>query len=190
MMTTLAGPLPKLVVFDLDYTLWPLWVDTHIDPPLKRRGTTLNEMVDRSGQRLSFYADVPSILFDLRRAGVPIAAASRTSAPRIARQALQGLWIVDSAVGEAAQPVPAHDLFVHQEIYPGSKVSHFRRIADATGVEFADMLFFDDEHRNAEVQSKLGVHFVEVGTQGLDRATFQRGLEAWQKKRRTNAKST
>ena len=66
---------PRLVVFDLDYTLWPLWVDTHVDPPLKRT-QHINQVVDRyvrcaltlrGGQPLSFYDPVPYVLHHSRQ---------------------------------------------------------------------------------------------------------------------------
>ncbi|WFD41781.1 protein-tyrosine-phosphatase [Malassezia psittaci] len=95
--------VPKAVVFDLDYTLWPYWVDTHIDPPLKRKNDALNQVVDRGGQKLSFYKDVPSILLELKSRGVHIAAASRTCAPAIARQALREL-LIDQGSSKEGRP--------------------------------------------------------------------------------------
>lgn len=39
-------PLPQLFVFDLDYTLWPFWVDTHVSSPVKARDNN-SRCVDR-----------------------------------------------------------------------------------------------------------------------------------------------
>ncbi|WFD01859.1 protein-tyrosine-phosphatase [Malassezia obtusa] len=155
-----GAPFPKAVVFDLDYTLWPYWVDTHIDPPLKRKNDALNQVVDRSGQKLSFFHDVPSILLQLKDEGVHIAAASRTCAPTVARQALRELMIDQGdtvstrpprqtgRVSERKNVVKAINLFDQLEIYPGSKISHFQNIARDSGVDYRDMIFFDDESRN------------------------------------------
>lgn len=190
-----TGPLPGLVVFDLDYTLWPLWVDTHVDSPLRRRGDNINKVYDRNGQPLSFFPHVPSILFWLKRRGIPIAAASRTSAPSVARQALNGLYLIDDSdlVEEQGKGekrlVKAIDLFDYQEIYPGSKITHFRKLHEDSGVEYEDMIFFDDEYRNAEVGNKLGVHFVEVGHQGTDLGLVEKAMREWREKKASRTKA-
>ncbi|SJX60361.1 related to magnesium-dependent acid phosphatase [Sporisorium reilianum f. sp. reilianum] len=195
-----AGPLPGLVVFDLDYTLWPLWVDTHVDSPLRRRGSDINRVHDRNGQPLSFFPHVPAILLWLRRSGVPVAAASRTSAPAVARQALNALFLVDDAHllddehneenegKEHPRVVKAIDLFAHLEIYPGSKLTHFRALHRDSGIAYQDMLFFDDEYRNAEV-GKLGVHFVEVGHQGTDLGLVDKAMREWRAKKAARARA-
>jgi magnesium-dependent phosphatase 1 len=144
--------LPKMMVFDLDYTLWPFWVDTHVTPPMKA-SPTHDSAKDRFGETFAFYSDVSSILYNLRERGFKVGAASRTSAPDLARELLRLLHIPD---GEGKKR-KAVEYFDHMEIYPGSKIAHFVKLQKATGLRFEEMLFFDDEDRNRNVES-LGVH--------------------------------
>ncbi|KAJ3746902.1 magnesium-dependent phosphatase-1 [Lentinula raphanica] len=171
--------LPRLVVFDLDYTLWDLWIDTHVTGPLHREQNTLNEVLDKYNRSVSFYKHVPQILHRLRSAGITIAAASRTSAPTLARSALN-LLLVPPIKGNKEGPAKAIEFFDQLEIYPGSKLTHFKRLHQKTGIPYSEMLFFDDEHRNKEVE-ELGVTFHLV-RDGLDDRTFERGIAEWRKR--------
>ncbi|XP_053972040.1 magnesium-dependent phosphatase 1-like [Hylaeus volcanicus] len=131
---------PKIIVFDLDYTLWPFWVDTHVTPPFKKKG---NEVVDAYGKVIRYYKEVPDILKRLSDKGYELGVASRTSEIEGAKQLLK-LFNWES-------------YFKYKEIYPGSKVTHFSKIQKASGTDYKDMLFFDDEHRNIVDVGKLGV---------------------------------
>ncbi|CAG8979996.1 hypothetical protein HYALB_00005169 [Hymenoscyphus albidus] len=169
------GPLPKLVVFDLDYTLWPFWVDTHVTPPLKA-STDHDSAKDRFGQDFAFYREVPSILYSLRDRGIKVAAASRTSAPDLGREMLRLLHIPDPD----GKKKKAIEYFDHLEIYPGNKITHFNKLQKATGIRFEEMLFFDDETRNRNVET-LGVTMYLVRN-GVSKAEVNNGIKEWRKR--------
>ena len=64
----------------------------------------------------------------------------------------------------------------------GSKLKHFRELQTKTGIDHVDMLFFDDEARNAEVES-LGVTFYLIGSEGVTKKAFEEGVEEWRRRR-------
>ncbi|XP_049982049.1 magnesium-dependent phosphatase 1 isoform X1 [Alexandromys fortis] len=163
-------PLPKLAVFDLDYTLWPFWVDTHVDPPFHKSSD--GTVRDRRGQNIRLYPEVPEVLERLRSLGVPVAAASRTGETEGANQLLELFDLVK--------------YFVHREIYPGSKVAHFERLHHKTGVPFSQMVFFDDEKRNIIDVGRLGTESLGGVTcihvqNGMSLQTLTQGLETFAK---------
>ncbi|KAF7290789.1 hypothetical protein MIND_01319800 [Mycena indigotica] len=173
--------LPKLIAFDLDYTLWDMWIDTHVTGPLRhaKNGT---KVIDRHGTEVVFYDDVGGILRGLRREGVLVAACSRTHAAHLAKQALSLIRIPPSHADDpAVQEQPAIELFDNLEIYPGSKIPHFRALHEKTGVPYEEMLFFDDESRNREVE-RLGVRF-HLTPDGVSNAVFEAGVMSWNARR-------
>ncbi|KAK2023753.1 magnesium-dependent phosphatase-1 [Colletotrichum zoysiae] len=187
-------PLPALVVFDLDYTLWPFWVDTHVAPPFKANPSH-SAVADRHGESFAFYPDVPRVLYTLPLAGVRVAVASRTSAPDLARDMLKLLHVPPPGTGTGAgsdengsgggkkdKSKRALDCFDGPlEIYPSSKIKHFEAIARKTGVAYTDMLFFDDESRNRDTES-LGVTMYLV-RDGVTWAEMEKGVMEWRKRR-------
>lgn len=155
---------PKIIVFDLDYTLWPFWVDTHVTPPFKKGAQ--KKIVDSHGHTIRHYPDVPDVLKRLSEEGYELGVASRTSEIKGAKQLLDLFgW---------------KKYFKYVEIFPGSKVTHFSNIRKNSQVEYKDMIFFDDEHRNIVDVGKLGVHAVFVGD-GVTHRVIEEALQSFNK---------
>ena len=150
---------PRLVVFDLDFTLWDcggLWIDC-TSPPFRRDEEGL--IRDRRDRVFRLYPEVPSILDHLESSGCLLGLASRTEQPDWAREVLDLMGL--------------RSRFQFEEIYPGSKVRHFRSLRSASGIAYEDMVFFDDEQRNIVEVGELGVTAIHVH-RGMNRRHLER----------------
>lgn len=82
----------------------------------------------------------------------------------------------------------ALSIFDYLEIYPGSKTTHFTKIHKSSGVEYTEMLFFDDESRNKNVET-LGV-VMRLVRDGVTLREIDQGVKEWrQKNKRTRSET-
>ena len=118
----------------------------------------------------------------LHSKGIKIAAASRTAAAELAREMLSLLHLdpADTGSGPGERAI---DYFDELEIYAGSKTTHFKVLRQKTGLDYAEMLFFDDEWRNQDVERELGVHMILV-RKGVNHRVFDEGVIAWRERRK------
>ena len=146
----------RLVVFDLDFTLWDCggtWCDCTC-PPYEKNGDSI---LDAAGHKIRLYPHVMRILDECAQNGVRMALASRTDAPELARELL-ALFQIDS-------------YFQYQEIYPGDKQKHLKKISNDSGIVLEDIVFFDDEMRNITSTQSIGVNAVWVSS-GINNELF------------------
>ncbi|KAI1383395.1 magnesium-dependent phosphatase-1 [Hypoxylon trugodes] len=196
-------PLPRAVIFDLDYTLWPFWVDTHVCAPLRAANAERSAAVDRIGETFTFYTEIPSVLHGLARAGVKIGVASRTHAPDLARELLKLLLVPPASsvlddgsnaggtegggstsvsANKKDKPKRAIEFFdAGLEIYPSSKIQHFKALGKKTSIPHNEMLFFDDESRNRDTES-LGVTMWLV-RDGVSWNEVVDGIKEWRRRK-------
>lgn len=200
-------PLPRLIVLDLDYTLWPFYSDIHIAPPIRlvtAANTNSNNnnsnqaaasvVADRNGENFSLYPDAPHILRLIASPALMpntrLAVASKSPVGDLCREVLKLLRLPPAPAvpgadggGEAVNkggPKRVIDAFdAGLEIYEGTKLRHFEVIQKRTGIPFRDMLFFDDERPNLEVES-LGVT-MRLVRDGLTWEEFEAGIWQWRR---------
>lgn len=87
----------------------------------------------------------------------------------------------DNPAANNAKSIRALEYFDFVQIFPDNKTQHFSKIQQASAIAYEDMLFFDDEARNRNVETELGVTFYLV-RDGMTRDEVDKGVLAWRKR--------
>ena len=168
---------PKLIVFDLDLTLWPFWIDRHVNPPFTKysNNNQFYTIIDEKRRKMTFYKDVPTILntfrnYCLKNNGY-MAIASRTSEFKAAMELLEHYgW---------------KDYFQSFQMFYGSKSVHMQNICEeiGNGISKNEILFFDDKKHNIDDTKCLGITAYQLNPRiGLTRQDCLNGLKMYESK--------
>ncbi|KAG3184188.1 hypothetical protein PC128_g13871 [Phytophthora cactorum] len=195
--------IPRLVVFDLDFTLWypemyELW-----GAPFKKNPTT-GVVTDCKGEQVHFFGAVHTVLSILEtdpqfRDTTEVAVASRTTEPKWAKTCMR---LMDVDIGdvsskdmkeEESEESEENDdeeekksllsIVDYEAIYPRNKRVHFEQLKKDSGIPYEDMLFFDNEYGNVHDIQKLGVTCAYC-PQGLTEGSWIQGMEEFQATKR------
>ncbi|KAL6269815.1 hypothetical protein ACE6H2_026726 [Prunus campanulata] len=132
--------------------------------------------INASPFKTLLYPHARGILYALKEKGIDLAIASRSPTADIAKTFIDKLSI--------------KSMFVAQEIFSSwtHKTDHFQRIHTRTGVPFNSMLFFDDENRNIQAVSNMGVTSILVGN-GVTVGALRQGLTKYSENVNTSEKN-
>ena len=167
---------PKVIVFDLDYTLWPYFIDQHVQPPIDRRiKDSVVEITDKYGNGFKSYKDVNLILRTLKEKCLGndghLAIASKSTTGKLAMQAIEFYgW---------------KEYLSSFQIYYITKSKHMNEIKKELGFEsFEEVLFFDDDRSNVPPTRQLGVLPFLVDSDGLTKQAMINGLTQFNDKQK------
>lgn len=150
----IMSKVPKLIAFDLDGTVWSpdmyeLWSSG--GAPFKKMSS--NKLVDKGGSAVKLIGIIDQILHELRAddrwEATKVAWVSCTDEPVWADECLNKF----DTIGGTPLIETAHS----SQIFRSNKQVHFKKLQIEFGFDFSEMLFFDNEYRNIETVSKLGV---------------------------------
>ncbi|XP_063693855.1 magnesium-dependent phosphatase 1-like [Bolinopsis microptera] len=162
---------PGIVIFDMDYTVWPYWADVHLDPPFSVSNGVVK---DSRNEKVKIYPDILKILNFCKHHDIPMAVASKSPETTMYKELMKLLDI--------------HKYFVQFEIYRKSKENHMKVINEQQNIEFTDMIFFDDDFRNIESTRRIGVTAVHCPRLGVTWNMFLEALKKHSDCKQTNPK--
>ncbi|RLN86461.1 hypothetical protein BBJ28_00004702 [Nothophytophthora sp. Chile5] len=198
--------IPRLVVFDLDFTLWFPEMYELYGAPFRKNATT-GVVTDCRGEQVHFFAAVHTVLNVLEtdpqfRDTAEVAVASRTTEPKWAKTCMRLMDVTlgggvstteddaedgDDAEAEGETVIRSLQSIVDYEpIYPRNKRVHFEQLKKDSGVAYEDMLFFDNEYGNVADIQRLGVTCAYC-PQGLTEGSWLQGMEAFQEAKKQQA---
>mmetsp|Transcript_24904 Transcript_24904/g.36486 ORF Transcript_24904/g.36486 Transcript_24904/m.36486 type:complete len:195 (-) Transcript_24904:193-777(-) len=171
----MAGRMLRLVVFDLDFTIWQpemyqLWGKPRLTPikhlnlskqTLKEAQTTdANKILtDNSKTPITVFGGAAHALMEINRLreeghDIQAAVASRTDEPDFANTCMQHLKLDDgTTLAECFGDRIVIDCY-------NDKTHHLEQLRKQTDIPYDDMCFFDNEHWNIQCVQGINVHSI------------------------------
>ena len=178
-MASKTNVLPKMIVFDLDNTVWyPEMYQLYGGAPFTE--TPQRTLKDRKGTEVALCGDVSNIMYELKTD-------PKWSSTTICVASFLTGCIVDWAaecinkfsIGTEGN-YKLKDVLTHIEIYGCGKDTHFRNLHEKFGgnIKYEEMLFFDDQMYNHNKVCHLGVTCVFT-PDGVTRELFDLGVKTF-----------